>query len=102
MTFQMFEQPRNDPVIRRRARDIRERDANFRIAFDPVPQRLGADWIVQRAQVSAFLVGQPGIMRRLDDGRSFRKINREMSLPVSEIYFHCIGTMPTAPVAASY
>ena len=43
---EMLEQPRDDSVVRRRAGDVGEGDADFRVRRDALEQRLAADWVL--------------------------------------------------------
>ena len=67
---EMLEQPRDDPVVRCRAGDVGERNADFRVWRDAFKQRLAADRFLQRAEHGRLFIGQAGDVRRLDDCRS--------------------------------
>ncbi len=86
---QMLQQPRDEPVIRRRAGDVREADATGRVGRIHSLQRPRADGLFQRGDHRRPLVRQPRRVRRLDDRRPFvRQLNRQMSLAVGKLEFH--------------
>ena len=85
----MLEQPRDDPVVRRRARDVGEGDAYLLPRLHDFLQRLRADRALQRTNHRRALIGQSRLVQRRDDRRAvLGQFNRQVSLTVGEHDFH--------------
>ena len=67
---EILEQPGNDPVIGCGAGEVREGDANLRIRWDALEQRLAADRVFKRVEHGHLLIGQAVDVRWLNDRRA--------------------------------
>ncbi len=86
---EIFEQPRDEAMIRGSTGQVRESDADLLTRLDPVAQRLGPYRRAERTVDRAFLVRQRRIMRRFDHSGDFVwQIDREMALSIRELYLH--------------
>ena len=97
--FEILEQPRDQPLIRRGAGDVGVDDADAAPGLKPLAQRRRADGRLERGQHGGALVGQRHLRARLDHGDvGGRQIEVERAAAVSERDFHGGGAseMPLA------
>lgn len=88
---QVFEKPGDEAFIGRCPGDIGKSDTNARAWAQPVTKRWSGDRLIQSAEKSAAFVWQARGVARFDDGGSIiRKIDRQVSLAVSKMDFHCV------------
>ncbi len=81
---QIFQQPGDQAVIGRGARQVGEGDANVGAGLDPLAQREGGDRVIQCGKDGAALIGQAGTVRGFDDGDgSVGQGDGQMALAVS-------------------
>ena len=86
---EMFEQPGNEPVVRCRARDVGENDADLRARLDPVAQWFRSDRIFERLKNRRALILQARRVRRRDHRRlPLGQLDGQLALAVGEIHFH--------------
>ena len=87
--LKMRQQPGNDPVIRRGARDVGEEDAHFRLRRDQFEQGQRANRLFQCAQHRALFIRQARrVAGRDHGGAAVGKFHRQPALAISEIHFH--------------
>jgi hypothetical protein len=64
---QIFQQPRNDPFVRRRPRKIGERYTYAAVWVQPFSKRFNANRLIEGGKDGGTLIGQSGLTFRLND-----------------------------------